>query len=158
MHNRFFPIHGLLPIFILKLISERGEMYGYEIINEIQKKTGCWKPSPGTIYPLLERMEKKGLIKKCGNGKKKIKYKITKKGKAKILKINRLRRMWVSNLWKFKDVFGQIFKTENASMKTNMLLFEISSMIKEIDKKKMVKAEAILESTKNKIEELKNEK
>ncbi|MFX1313937.1 MAG: PadR family transcriptional regulator, partial [Promethearchaeota archaeon] len=34
---------------------------GYEIIQEINKKfKPIWKASPGTIYPLLNRLETKG--------------------------------------------------------------------------------------------------
>lgn len=38
-------------------------MSGTEIIEEIQTQTGSWKPSPGSIYPLLSWMLKKGFTK-----------------------------------------------------------------------------------------------
>ena len=38
-------------------------MSGTEIVEEIQKQTGSWKPSPGSIYPLLSWMSKKGYTK-----------------------------------------------------------------------------------------------
>lgn len=39
-------------------------MYGYEIIQSLQKKCGgLWVPKAGTIYPILHRLERKKLVK-----------------------------------------------------------------------------------------------
>lgn len=51
---------GLLKFLVLKMISER-PMSGVEIVEEIEKQTGSWKPSSGSIYPLLASLYKKGL-------------------------------------------------------------------------------------------------
>ena len=53
---------GLLRFLVLKMLSEK-PMSGTEIVEEIQKQTGSWKPSPGSIYPLLSWMSKKGYTK-----------------------------------------------------------------------------------------------
>ena len=53
---------GLLRFLVLKMISEK-PMSGAEIMEEIEKQTGSWKPSPGSIYPLLASLHKKGLTK-----------------------------------------------------------------------------------------------
>ena len=38
---------------------------GVEIMNEIEEATrGWWRPSPGSIYPLLDQLTKEGLVKK----------------------------------------------------------------------------------------------
>ena len=50
---------GLLRFLVLKMLSER-PMSGTEIIEEIERQTGSWKPSPGSIYPLLAWLQKKG--------------------------------------------------------------------------------------------------
>ena len=44
------------------LIIEKEETYGYEIIRKL-KNYGFYNLSEGTIYPLLLRFEKRGLIK-----------------------------------------------------------------------------------------------
>ncbi|MEJ2272357.1 MAG: PadR family transcriptional regulator [Candidatus Bathyarchaeota archaeon] len=44
------------------MINER-PMSGAEIVEEIEKETGSWKPSSGSIYPLLARLHKEGLTK-----------------------------------------------------------------------------------------------
>lgn len=53
-------LKGTLESCILKVISYR-ETYGYEISQELQKY-GFSNISEGTIYPLLLRLEKNGLI------------------------------------------------------------------------------------------------
>jgi len=51
---------GLLKFLVLKMINEK-PMSGAEIVEEIEKQTGSWKPSSGSIYPLLARLNEKGL-------------------------------------------------------------------------------------------------
>jgi len=51
---------GLLRFLVLKILSEK-PMSGAEIAEQIETQTsGRWKPSPGSIYPLLAWMLKKG--------------------------------------------------------------------------------------------------
>lgn len=57
-----------LPSDILKYtvlkIFEEGPSYGYEVVSRIEEVTdGYWSPSYGTIYPLIQRLEEKGLLK-----------------------------------------------------------------------------------------------
>jgi DNA-binding PadR family transcriptional regulator len=38
-------------------------MHGYELITELEaRSSGRWRPSPGSIYPALARMQEQGLI------------------------------------------------------------------------------------------------
>jgi DNA-binding PadR family transcriptional regulator len=53
---------GLLKFLVLKMINEK-PMSGVEIVEEIEKQTGSWKPSSGSIYPLLAQLHEKGLTK-----------------------------------------------------------------------------------------------
>ena len=56
---------------------------GIDIIDDIYKMTwGFWKPSPGSVYPLLAKMEEEGVIKRVGEG-----YTITEKGVKEIEEI-----------------------------------------------------------------------
>ena len=49
---------------------ERGPRNGAEIIDDIESFTrGWWKPSPGSIYPLLESLAQEGLILKKEDGR-----------------------------------------------------------------------------------------
>ena len=73
---------GLLRFYVLNLLNER-PISGSEIIAEIQRETeGHWKPSPGSIYPLLAWFQDNGYAKKLRKGEGGIKrYALTEKGK-----------------------------------------------------------------------------
>ena len=54
---------GVTEAILLYLINEV-PMYGYQIIKELEKRTtGYLKLKGGTIYPALQRLEGKGLVK-----------------------------------------------------------------------------------------------
>jgi len=56
-------IKGVTEPLLLYLINEI-PMYGYQIIKELEKRTtGYFKLGGGTIYPVLQRLEGKGLVK-----------------------------------------------------------------------------------------------
>ena len=53
-------LRGILEGCVLAVIA-RGETYGYEILAELEKS--CFENLlEGTLYPVLTRLEKKGLI------------------------------------------------------------------------------------------------
>ena len=64
-----FGRRGFLRPQLIELL-ERRPMNGVEIMNELQEMSHGWyRPSPGSIYPLLEQLEKEGLIAKNKDGK-----------------------------------------------------------------------------------------
>lgn len=75
---------------ILSLL-EKGESYGYAIIQEIKARSEeqlNW--TDGMLYPVLHRMEAKGLIKsrwvKIENGRKRKYYSLKEQGKRVLKK------------------------------------------------------------------------
>lgn len=55
-------LRGLLSFYVLSLLAEK-EMYGKQIIDQITSMTrGEWKPSPGSIYPMLQKMVRLDLV------------------------------------------------------------------------------------------------
>jgi DNA-binding PadR family transcriptional regulator len=72
---------GLLRFLVLKMLSEKS-LSGAEIVEEIEVQTsGRWKPSPGSIYPLLAWMLKKGFTRELPKGIEGFKrYSFTQKG------------------------------------------------------------------------------
>ena len=53
---------GAVPLAIFTLLDER-PMHGYEIITELESRSGGrWRPSPGSIYPTLDRLEDRGAL------------------------------------------------------------------------------------------------
>ena len=56
-------LKGSLQIIILKLLKERGRMYGYEITQLVKELTrGEIVLTEGALYPALHKMEKDGLL------------------------------------------------------------------------------------------------
>ncbi len=74
---------GFLRLQVLKLLNEK-PMSGSEITSEIEKQTnGRWKPSSGSIYPLLSWLQNKGYIKEAAEKEVGIKrYELTDPGEA----------------------------------------------------------------------------
>jgi DNA-binding PadR family transcriptional regulator len=65
-----------LRMLIMSMISSSPKN-GVEIMNEIEIATrGWWRPSPGSVYPVLEQLASEGLIKKMEDGR----YELTAKG------------------------------------------------------------------------------
>ena len=74
---------GFLRYQVLKLLNEK-PMSGSELMTEIEKQTeGHWKPSPGSVYPLLAWLQDKGYIKEADGQEAGVKrYTLTDQGKA----------------------------------------------------------------------------
>jgi len=53
-------LKGILDMCLLALISEEPS-YGYEMVRKLQER-GLTLVSDGTIYPLLSRLQKQGLV------------------------------------------------------------------------------------------------
>ncbi|HVP26888.1 MAG TPA: PadR family transcriptional regulator [Candidatus Bathyarchaeia archaeon] len=81
-HTAMVP-KGFVRYQVLECLGEKS-MSGSEIINEIESKThGRWKPSPGSIYPLLAWLQDNGHIKELPAGQSGMKrYELTSSGKA----------------------------------------------------------------------------
>jgi DNA-binding PadR family transcriptional regulator len=48
---------------VLLLLNE-GPLNGYQIMQEIEERSGgTWRPSPGSVYPVLQQLEDEGLVR-----------------------------------------------------------------------------------------------
>jgi len=87
-------VKGAMEFFFLSEL-ERGPASGKELMEKIDFVTGeHWRPSPGTTYPVLRRMEKKGLVKASlakGGGRRKIRYCLTPRGQTELRKHRSMR-------------------------------------------------------------------
>ena len=97
---------GYLELCILLLIKEKGKLYGFELLEVLEKQKLQIKE--GTLYPLLNRMGVDGLLASIwdtsgtSSGHPRKFYSITKKGE-KVLKemseeFNKLREVYNSLL------------------------------------------------------------
>jgi PadR family transcriptional regulator PadR len=78
-------LKGSVSLLLLNLLS-RGEMYGYEILQEASRRSAnTFEFKEGTLYPALHQLEKKGQIKsewrQAENGRERKYYSLTRKGK-----------------------------------------------------------------------------
>jgi len=56
-------LKGTLKTIVLKLLSEQGKMYGYEITRRVEEMTkGKLQLTWGALYPTLHKLESEGLI------------------------------------------------------------------------------------------------
>jgi DNA-binding PadR family transcriptional regulator len=61
--------HRGLRVWVLQLL-ERGPKNGAEIMEEMDRMTmGWWRPSPGSIYPLLDQLAGENLVRKKDDGR-----------------------------------------------------------------------------------------
>jgi PadR family transcriptional regulator PadR len=74
---------GVLELCVLVILGKK-DCYGYEMVDEISRSISI---SEGTIYPLLKRMKKEGLVssylKESSDGPPRKYYKLTALGKEK---------------------------------------------------------------------------
>ncbi len=75
---------GFLRYYVLRLLDEK-HLSGSEIMTELETRThGHWKPSPGSIYPLLSWLQDKEYSKEVAEEEKEPgikRYQLTDKGK-----------------------------------------------------------------------------
>ena len=68
---------GGLRIWVFSILRQEPKN-GAEIMNQIELASqGNWRPSPGSIYPLLDELQREASISKREDGR----YEITEKGK-----------------------------------------------------------------------------
>lgn len=83
--NLKYLLRGNLKLLVLNILS-RHPVHGYGLFKELQRIYN-WKPSCGTLYPVLSEFEEKGYISgketvDCGRFKKI--YSLTDKGKERL--------------------------------------------------------------------------
>ena len=75
-------MHGRrgLRMWVVSLLA-RSPKNGAEIMGAIEEMTqGWWRPSPGSMYPLLNELQREGMIQKRDDGR----YEITKSTRAEL--------------------------------------------------------------------------
>lgn len=104
MNDKSQFLKGTLEGCILKIINDN-EVYGYEISEKL-KNYGLNEVSEGTIYPLLLRLEKTGLLdsikKESPYGPKRKYYKLSIEGKEAL---NNFYENWIE----LKESIEKIF-------------------------------------------------
>ena len=57
-------------------------MHGYELIGEFEERSGGrWRPSPGSVYPILTQLEAEGLVRSTSEEGRR-QFELTDEGRA----------------------------------------------------------------------------
>jgi DNA-binding PadR family transcriptional regulator len=102
---------GFLKYYILKLLGEEG-LTGYGLMKRIEAETGFWKPSTGSMYPLLQSLEEQGLITHEGEEDRKT-YHLTEQGRTSLADAYRAKTEILEGLKRAFEVFARIFGEED---------------------------------------------
>jgi PadR family transcriptional regulator PadR len=81
-------LRGAGPLAVLKLL-ERSEMYGYQLVEALSRKTGgVLAMGQSTLYPLLYNLEAKGMIeaewRTAESGRERKYYRLTPAGRKRL--------------------------------------------------------------------------
>ena len=81
---------GVPELLLLRLLNEQ-EMYGYELVRSIKQATNeAITLGEGVIYPVLHSLERNGSLRskrKPVNGRTRVYYSLTKKGRDRLSKL-----------------------------------------------------------------------
>lgn len=93
---------GLLRYLVLEKLSEK-PMSGSEIMDKIEEEShGVWRPSPGSIYPLLAWLQEKGFVKALPRDESGVKrYELTDKGKRLLEDKDKIRERFIERMVSF---------------------------------------------------------
>jgi PadR family transcriptional regulator, regulatory protein PadR len=85
-------MNGVPQLLILHLLDHE-EMYGYEIVEAIRRRTGAVVAvGEGVVYPVLHALESDGALKsrrKTVNGRSRIYYSVTRTGSHRLVQLTR---------------------------------------------------------------------
>ncbi len=95
IHLHWVP-RGVLKLAIARLLRDR-ELSGTDIMDLLEEKShGAWRPSPGSIYPLLAHLEGAGWIET-----------VWQEGRTKVYRLTDIGRKAIDGLGGHQQVFRQ---------------------------------------------------
>ncbi|PIY60319.1 hypothetical protein COY95_02380 [Candidatus Woesearchaeota archaeon CG_4_10_14_0_8_um_filter_47_5] len=112
-------IRGHLKICVLKELKEQ-PMSGYRLMKQLKEELG-FKPSPGSMYPLLENLSNEGYISGTVNGRKK-QYSLTPKGSEFLKEFDETRRELVDKFRRMHQ-FLNVSGTGHGELRSISVLF-----------------------------------
>jgi len=162
---------GFLRFYVPKLLSKKS-MSGMEIIEEIERRTaGCWKPSPGSIYPLLAWLQNRQVIEEVPTEESGVKlYRLTEKGRELLEKEKKIREELKNKLKSLMPFFvfelfwfnvqhsAEVEVLRESERRLLTALFELMENLEaKFSRKSLDEAKNVLNYASRKIEELNDE-
>ncbi|MGA2681531.1 MAG: PadR family transcriptional regulator [Candidatus Bathyarchaeia archaeon] len=165
-HNAMVP-KGFLRYHVLEALNEQ-PMSGSELMDQIGKHTdGAWKPSPGSIYPLLAWLQDNRYVKELPteNGFKR--YELTQSGKDFFEEQTKIREKFSQNSGFlaspfFDRFFGNIPEEKSNQIRNSMRHLFVSSiklgksLRENYSEKELDDALKVLDEASAKLEEIRN--
>jgi DNA-binding PadR family transcriptional regulator len=102
---------GHLKFYILRLLGEQRRT-GYGLMKAIETETGFWRPSAGSLYPLLSTMREGGLILEVEEPDGTVRWEITDEGKATYAQAAETREELLDSMRRSLVVFAKVFDVE----------------------------------------------
>lgn len=125
---------------VLKALADK-PMHGYEIIKQLEEKThGWWRPSPGSIYPMLQMLEDEGAVTSREADGKRV-YALTDAGKAEASKVESF------GDWSKFSKFGKSQQLQDLAGEFFGLAKLLKTLAHQEDQSRIKEATAILHET-----------
>jgi DNA-binding PadR family transcriptional regulator len=165
-HNAMVP-KGFLRYHVLEALNEQ-PMSGSELMDQIGKHTdGAWKPSPGSIYPLLAWLQDNRYVKELPteNGFKR--YELTQSGKDFFEEQTKIREKFSQNSGFlaspfFDRFFGNVPEEKSNQIRSSMRHLFVSSiklgksLRENYSEKELDDALKVLDEASAKLDEIRN--
>ena len=136
-------------------------MSGSELMAEIEEVTG-WRPSPGSIYPLLSKLRREDSIEQVKSGEPGLKYfTLTEKGREELEKHKKQGNIFRDRYHSIRRIYFKLFKEMDdelykASLRLSDVIEEVDAVLKE-KRELSEKVLSILNNTVEEIEEIKRQ-
>jgi len=150
---------GFLSYGVLKILNQKA-MSGSEIMEEIEKLTG-WKPSPGSVYPLLARLREEGFVEELITDETGLKrFRLSNNGRALLAKYDDKKEVFRKKMHcmkRFEHMLHRELDEDLYQSSTKLLesIERINSLIKREGAEKVKeKVRLILTQASKEIEEL----
>jgi len=92
-------------------------MSGYDLMREIEEKTErAWRPGPGSVYPVLQKLVKQGYItvrKRSGRAPAEVIYEVTPAGLRNISRVKKAMGLSGSRLRMVSSLFVDLMEPDD---------------------------------------------
>jgi DNA-binding PadR family transcriptional regulator len=163
-HTAMVP-KGFIRYHVLEALNEK-PMSGSELMEEIEKRTGgFWKPSPGSIYPLLAWLQDNGYVKELPSENGLKRYELSETGKALLEEQKSIRKKFREEAGfmpgQFFDAFlmkipsDKIGEIRDAMKRFATAMFQVGNTLREkYSEQSLKEALRVLDETSARLEEL----
>jgi formylmethanofuran dehydrogenase subunit E len=116
---------GYLRMLVIQQLQEKPRS-GYAIVKTIHEQTG-WKPSYGSMYPLLEKLETEGAVTAREEGRSKI-YSLTAAGRERFVNLQERRKVAFTGIHEQLKLLASM-GDEEAAQAADMMQQQMSAAV-----------------------------